>query len=210
MGSLLAGAKYRGEFEERIKEVVDEVVKNGNIILFIDEMHTIIGAGSTGEGSIDASNILKPALARGEIQVIGATTIDEYRKHVEKDSALERRFQPVMVDEPTKEDSIKILEGLRDKYEAHHKVKITDDAIKAAVELSTRYISDRYLPDKAIDLIDEAASKVRLKENTPPSEIKKLELEIENIDKEKEEAVRCQDFEKAAKIRDEQGLLKNN
>lgn len=172
MGSLLAGAKYRGEFEERIKEVVDEVVKNGNIILFIDEMHTIIGAGSTGEGSIDASNILKPALARGEIQVIGATTIDEYRKHVEKDSALERRFQPVMVDEPTKEDSIKILEGLRDKYEAHHKVKITDDAIKAAVELSTRYISDRYLPDKAIDLIDEAASKVRLKENTPPSEIK--------------------------------------
>lgn len=208
MGSLLAGAKYRGEFEERIKEVVDEVVKNGNIILFIDEMHTIIGAGSTGEGSIDASNILKPALARGEIQVIGATTIDEYRKHVEKDSALERRFQPVMVDEPTKEDSIKILEGLRDKYEAHHKVKITDDAIKAAVELSTRYISDRYLPDKAIDLIDEAASKVRLKENTPPSEIKKLELEIENIDKEKEEAVRCQDFEKAAKIRDEQGLLK--
>ncbi|WP_246927522.1 ATP-dependent Clp protease ATP-binding subunit [Clostridioides difficile] len=208
MGSLLAGAKYRGEFEERIKEVVDEVVKNGNIILFIDEMHTIIGAGSTGEGSIDASNILKPALARGEIQVIGATTIDEYRKHVEKDSALERRFQLVMVDEPTKEDSIKILEGLRDKYEAHHKVKITDDAIKAAVELSTRYISDRYLPDKAIDLIDEAASKVRLKENTPPSEIKKLELEIENIDKEKEEAVRCQDFEKAAKIRDEQGLLK--
>lgn len=208
MGSLLAGAKYRGEFEERIKEVVDEVIKNGNIILFIDEMHTIIGAGSTGEGSIDASNILKPALARGEIQVIGATTIDEYRKHVEKDSALERRFQPVMVDEPSKEDSIKILEGLRDKYEAHHKVKITDDAIKSAVELSTRYISDRYLPDKAIDLIDEAASKVRLKENTPPSEIKKLELEIENIDKEKEEAVRCQDFEKAAKIRDEQGLLK--
>ncbi|MCC0658417.1 ATP-dependent Clp protease ATP-binding subunit [Clostridioides sp. ES-S-0005-03] len=208
MGSLLAGAKYRGEFEERIKEVVDEVVKNGNIILFIDEMHTIIGAGSTGEGSIDASNILKPALARGEIQVIGATTIDEYRKHVEKDSALERRFQPVMVDEPSKEDSIKILEGLRDKYEAHHKVKITDDAIKTAVELSTRYISDRYLPDKAIDLIDEAASKVRLKENTPPAEIKKLELEIENIDKEKEEAVRCQDFEKAAKIRDEQGILK--
>ncbi len=159
MGSLLAGAKYRGEFEERIKEVVDEVVKNGNIILFIDEMHTIIGAGSTGEGSIDASNILKPALARGEIQVIGATTIDEYRKHVEKDSALERRFQPVMVDEPTKEDSIKILEGLRDKYEAHHKVKITDDAIKATVELSTRYISDRYLPDKAIDLIDEVHQK---------------------------------------------------
>ncbi|MCC0648270.1 ATP-dependent Clp protease ATP-binding subunit [Clostridioides sp. ZZV15-6598] len=208
MGSLLAGAKYRGEFEERIKEVVDEVIKNGNIILFIDEMHTIIGAGSTGEGSIDASNILKPALARGEIQVIGATTIDEYRKHVEKDSALERRFQPVMVDEPSKEDSIKILEGLRDKYEAHHKVKITDEAIKTAVELSTRYISDRYLPDKAIDLIDEAASKVRLKENTPPAEIKKLELEIENIDKEKEEAVRCQDFEKAAKIRDEQGILK--
>lgn len=208
MGSLLAGAKYRGEFEERIKQVVDEVIKNGNIILFIDEMHTIIGAGSTGEGSIDAANILKPALARGEMQIIGATTIDEYRKHVEKDAALERRFQPVMVNEPNKEDAIKILEGLRDKYEAHHKVKITDEAIKSAVELSTRYITDRYLPDKAIDLIDEAASKVKLKENTPPSEIKELEVKVQGINKEKEEAVRCQDFEKAAKIRDEQENLK--
>lgn len=209
MGSLLAGAKYRGEFEERIKNVVDEVIQSGNIILFIDEMHTIIGAGTTGEGSIDASNILKPALARGEMQIIGATTIDEYRKHVEKDAALERRFQPVMVEEPTKEDAVKILEGLRDKYEAHHKVKITDEALKEAVDLSVRYITDRYLPDKAIDLIDEAASRVRLKENTPPAEIKDIEAEIESIDKEKEEAVRCQDFENAAKIRDKQSYLKN-
>lgn len=209
MGSLLAGAKYRGEFEERIKNVVDEVIQSGNIILFIDEMHTIIGAGTTGEGSIDASNILKPALARGEMQIIGATTIDEYRKHVEKDAALERRFQPVMVEEPTKEDAVKILEGLRDKYEAHHKVKITDEALKEAVDLSVRYITDRYLPDKAIDLIDEAASRVRLKENTPPAEIKDIESEIESIDKEKEEAVRCQDFENAAKIRDKQSYLKN-
>ncbi|MDR1773868.1 MAG: ATP-dependent Clp protease ATP-binding subunit [Clostridioides sp.] len=207
MGSLLAGAKYRGEFEERIKNVVDEVTRNGNIILFIDEMHTIIGAGSTGESSIDASNILKPALARGEIQVIGATTIDEYRKHVEKDSALERRFQPIMVEEPSKEDAIKILEGLRDKYEAHHKVSITDESIKAAVDLSVRYISDRFLPDKAIDLIDEAASRVRLKENTPPHQIKELEKKIESIGKEKEEAIRSQDFEAAAKIRDRQKAL---
>ncbi|MCC3864634.1 ATP-dependent Clp protease ATP-binding subunit [Terrisporobacter petrolearius] len=204
MGSLLAGAKYRGEFEERIKQVIDEVVKKGNIILFIDEMHTIIGAGATGEGSIDASNILKPCLARGEIQVIGATTIDEYRKHVEKDSGLERRFQSVLIEEPTKEDTIEILKGLRDKYEAHHKVKITDESIKAAVELSVRYITDRFLPDKAIDLIDEAASKVRLKENTPPKDIKDLEEKINNIKKEKEESVRGQNFEKAAKLRDEQ------
>lgn len=208
MGALLAGAKYRGEFEERVKNVVDEVIQDGNIILFIDEMHTIIGAGTTGEGSIDASNILKPALARGEMQVIGATTIDEYRKHVEKDAALERRFQPVNVDEPTKEDAVMILEGLRDKYEAHHKVKITDEALKSAVDLSVRYITDRYLPDKAIDLIDEAASRVRLKESTPPTEIKDIELEIQNIDKEKEEAVRGQDFESAAKIRDRQSYLK--
>lgn len=163
MGSMLAGAKYRGEFEERIKQVVDEVIKSGNIILFIDELHTIIGAGSTGESTIDASNILKPVLSRGEIQVVGATTIDEYRKHVEKDPALERRFQPVMVTEPTKEVTVKILEGLREKYEVHHKVKITDEAIKAAVDLSSRYITDRYLPDKAIDLIDEASSRVRLR-----------------------------------------------
>ena len=204
MGSLLAGAKYRGEFEERIKQVVDEVIKKGNIILFIDEMHTIIGAGATGEGSIDASNILKPCLARGEIQVIGATTIDEYRKHVEKDSGLERRFQSVLIEEPTKEDTIEILKGLRDKYEAHHKVKITDESIKAAVDLSVRYITDRFLPDKAIDLIDEAASKVRLKENTPTKDIKDLEEKINNIKKEKEESVRGQNFEKAAKLRDEQ------
>jgi ATP-dependent Clp protease ATP-binding subunit ClpC len=208
MGSMLAGAKYRGEFEERIKQVVDEVIKNGNIILFIDELHTIIGAGATGESTIDASNILKPVLARGEIQVVGATTIDEYRKHIEKDAALERRFQPVMVTEPTKEDTIRILEGLRDKYEAHHRVKITDEAIKASVDLSVRYITDRYLPDKAIDLIDEAASRVRLRKSTPPSEIKGLEEEIQSISKEKEEAVKYQDFEKVAKIRDEQETLK--
>ena len=164
MGSMLAGAKYRGEFEERIKQVVDEVVKNGNIILFIDELHTIIGAGSTGESTIDASNILKPVLSRGDIQIIGATTIDEYRKHIEKDSALERRFQPVLITEPTKEETIKILEGLRVKYESHHNVKITDEAIVAAVDLSIRYITDRFLPDKAIDLIDESASRVRLRE----------------------------------------------
>ena len=204
MGSLLAGAKYRGEFEERIKQVIEEVIKKGNILLFIDEMHTIIGAGATGEGSIDASNILKPCLARGEIQVIGATTIDEYRKHVEKDSGLERRFQSVLIEEPTKEDTIEILKGLRDKYEAHHRVKITDESIKAAVDLSVRYITDRFLPDKAIDLIDEAASKVRLKENTPPKDIIDLEDKINSIKKEKEESVRGQNFEKAAKLRDEQ------
>ncbi|MBO3445452.1 ATP-dependent Clp protease ATP-binding subunit [Clostridium sp. CCUG 7971] len=208
MGSMLAGAKYRGEFEERIKSVVDEVMKNENIILFIDELHTIIGAGSTGESTIDASNILKPALSRGDIQVIGATTIDEFRKHIEKDSALERRFQPVMVNEPTVEDTIKMIQGLRDKYEAHHRVKISDEAIKVSVELSIRYIPDRFLPDKAIDLIDEAASRVRLREVTPTSEIKNLEDEMQNIINEKEEAVRYQDFEKAAKIRDEQENLK--
>ncbi|MGN1032218.1 MAG: ATP-dependent Clp protease ATP-binding subunit [Intestinibacter sp.] len=208
IGSLLAGAKYRGEFEERIKQVIDEVKRKENIVLFIDELHTIVGAGSTGEGSIDASNILKPVLARGEMQIIGATTIDEYRKHIEKDAALERRFQPVLVEEPTKESAIKILEILRDKYEAHHKVKITDEAIEAAVELSVRYITDRFLPDKAIDLIDEAGSKVRLKENIPPEEIKELEDKIEIINREKEEAVRCQNFEKAARVRDEQRRLK--
>ena len=208
MGAMLAGAKYRGEFEERIKQVIEEVIKNGNIILFIDELHTIIGAGATGESTIDASNILKPVLARGEIQVVGATTIDEYRKHVEKDSALERRFQPVMVTEPSKDDTIRILEGLREKYETHHRVKITDEAIEAAVSLSVRYITDRYLPDKAIDLIDEAASKVRLRKTAPPSKIKGLEDEIKTITKEKEEAVKYQDFEKIAKIKDEQNNLK--
>lgn len=166
MGSMLAGAKYRGEFEERMKQVIDEVAKNGNIILFIDELHTIIGAGSTGESTIDASNILKPALSRGDIQIIGATTIDEYRKHIEKDSALERRFQPVLITEPTKEETIEILKGLREKYEGHHNVKITDEAIVAAVDLAIRYITDRFLPDKAIDLIDESASRVRLRENS--------------------------------------------
>ncbi len=208
MGSLLAGAKYRGEFEERVKQVIDEVRKKENIILFIDELHTIVGAGSTGEGSIDASNILKPVLARGEMQIIGATTIDEYRKHIEKDAALERRFQTVLVEEPTKENAIKILEILRDSYEAHHKVKITDEAIEAAVDLSVRYITDRFLPDKAIDLIDEAGSRVRLKENIPTDQIKELEEKVENINNEKEEAVRCQNFEKAAKLRDEQRRLK--
>lgn len=210
LGSMLAGAKYRGEFEERIKNVLDEVIKSSRIMLFIDELHTIVGAGSSGEGAMDASNILKPALARGEVQIIGATTIEEYRKYIEKDAALERRFQPVNVGEPSKEDAIKILQGLKDKYEAHHKVKITDEAIVAAVDLSIRYISDRYLPDKAIDLIDESASKVKLKENTAPKELKELEDKLEFISKEKEEAVRCQDFEKAAKIRDEEREIKEN
>ena len=178
MGSMLAGAKYRGEFEERIKQVVDEVVKNGNIILFIDELHTIIGAGSTGESTIDASNILKPVLSRGEIQVIGATTIDEYRKHIEKDSALERRFQPILITEPTKEETIKILEGLREKYETHHNVEITDEAIKSAVDLSIRYITDRFLPDKAIDLIDESASRVRLRETNLQKHLQKEDKNI--------------------------------
>jgi ATP-dependent Clp protease ATP-binding subunit ClpC len=203
LSSMVAGAKYRGEFEERLKKALDEIRKAGNIILFIDEMHTIIGAGAA-EGAIDASNILKPSLARGEIQVIGATTIDEYRKHVEKDAALERRFQPITVGEPTIEEALEILKGLRDKYEAHHRVKITDDALEAAVKLSDRYISDRYLPDKAIDLIDEAASRVRLKAFTAPPDLKKLEEEIEKLKKEKEDAIRCQEFEKAAKIRDEE------
>lgn len=207
LSAMVAGTKYRGEFEERLKTVMEEIRKANNVILFIDEMHTIIGAGAA-EGAIDASNILKPALARGEIQVIGATTLDEYRKHVEKDPALERRFQPVMVEEPSKEEAIQILMGLRDKYEAHHKVRITDEAIKAAVELSARYITDRYLPDKAIDLIDEAASRVRLQAFTPPSRIKELEEKLENLRKEKEEAVMNQNFEKAAQIRDEEQRIR--
>lgn len=207
MSSIVAGAKYRGEFEERLKTVMDEVRKANDVILFLDELHTIVGAGAA-EGAIDASNILKPALSRGEIQIIGATTIDEYRKHVEKDAALERRFQPVMVEEPSKEEAIEILMGLRDRYEAHHKVRITDEAIKAAVNLSDRYIRDRYLPDKAIDLIDEAASKVRLQAFTPPSDLKELEEKLEDLSKEKEEAVMNQNFEKAAKIRDEEQKIK--
>lgn len=210
MGSMLAGAKYRGEFEERIKQVVDEVVKNGNIILFIDELHTIIGAGSTGESTIDASNILKPVLSRGDIQIIGATTIDEYRKHIEKDAALERRFQPVTVGEPTKEETLQILKGLRDKYEAHHRVKITDEALEAAVNLSDRYINDRFMPDKAIDLIDEGAAKVRIESLTTPPDLKELEDKIASLDKEKEDAIMIQDFEKAAYLRDKEKEVKNH
>ncbi len=207
MGNLLAGAKYRGEFEDRVKKIVEELKANKDIIIFIDELHNLAGAGGA-EGAIDASNIMKPALARGEIQVIGATTIDEYRKHIEKDSALERRFQTVMVDEPNTEDSVKILYGLRDRYEAHHKVKITDEAIKAAVELSHRYITDRYLPDKAIDLIDEASSRVRLRKYMEPDDIKELKDKLAKIAMEKEEAVANQNFEKAAKIRDEEKQIK--
>ncbi len=201
LSSMVAGSKYRGEFEERLKNVMNEIRESKNAILFIDEMHTIIGAGGA-EGAIDASNILKPALARGEIQAIGATTLDEYRKHVEKDAALERRFQPVVIGEPNKEEALLILEGLRDKYEAHHKVKITNEALKAAVDLSDRYITDRYLPDKAIDLVDEAASKVRIKIFTAPPDLKKLEEELTALDKEKAEAISLQEYERAAQLRD--------
>ena len=203
IASMVAGAKYRGDFEERIKKCLEEVKKAGDVILFIDEVHTIVGAGSA-EGAVDAANILKPLLARGEVQVIGATTLNEYRKYIEKDSALERRFSPVTVGEPTTEETINILQGIRDKYEAHHNVKITDEAIKAAVELSTRYINDRFLPDKAIDLVDEAASRVKMKTYTQPDTLKKLEEKIASLDKEKEDAIRMQDFEKAASIRDKE------
>ena len=201
ISSMVAGAKYRGDFEERIKKSLEEVRKAGDVILFIDEIHTIVGAGSA-EGAVDAANILKPLLARGEIQVVGATTLNEYRKYIEKDAALERRFSQVLVTEPTEEDTIKILEGIRDKYEAHHNVKITDEAIKAAVELSERYINDRYLPDKAIDLMDEAASKVKMQTYTKPDSIKELEAKIEKTSKEKEEAIATQNYETAAKLRD--------
>ncbi len=200
---MVAGAKYRGDFEERIKSAIDEVKKSKDTILFIDELHTIIGAGAA-EGSADAANILKPSLARGDFQVIGATTINEYRKYIEKDAALERRFQPVKIGEPTAEQAVLILKGLRDSYEAHHKVKITDEAIDAAVKFSSRYIADRYLPDKAIDLIDEGASKVRLQSLTSPSDVKELEDQIADFEKEKESAINEQDFERAAKLRDEQ------
>ena len=204
---MLAGTKYRGDFEERIKNAIDEVKNADNIILFIDELHTIVGAGAT-EGSADAANILKPSLARGDFQVIGATTLNEYRKHIEKDAALERRFQPVNVGEPTEEESVEILKGLRDKYEAHHKVKITDEAISAAVSLSSRYINDRYLPDKAIDLVDEAASRVRLNAYTAPDSLKELENEIKAQESELESAVNAQEFERCAKIRDSIRKLK--
>lgn len=204
---MVAGTKYRGQFEERIKAVMNEIKKSENVILFIDELHTLVGAGGA-EGAIDASNILKPALARGEVQCIGATTLDEYRKHIEKDAALERRFQTIMVDPPTVEETIEILKGLRDKYEAHHRVKFTDEALIAAVKLSDRYITGRFLPDKAIDLIDEAGAKARLSVLTMPPELKELEEQVENIRKEKEAAIKGQDFERAAKLRDQERDLK--
>ena len=201
LSGMVAGTKYRGEFEERIKKVMQEVQKNGNIILFIDELHTIVGAGSA-EGAVDAANIIKPALGRGEIQIIGATTLNEYRKYIEKDAALERRFQPVTVGEPSQEATLEILKGLREKYEQHHKLHITDEALKAAVELSTRYINDRFLPDKAIDLMDEAASRVRMEQEEPSEELKSLEEKINALSKDKDAAINAQDFEKAAQLRD--------
>ena len=208
IGSMLAGAKYRGEFEERLKKAIDEVQQHDDMIIFIDEIHTLVGAGAT-EGAMDAANILKPALARGEFQVIGATTLDEYKKHIEKDAALERRFQPVQVGEPNEEDALEILKGLRDRYEAFHKAKITDEALTAAVSLSSRYITDRFLPDKAIDVVDEAASKVRMKVFSASPDVKALEDRLNTVKKEKEAAVTSQDFEKAAELRDEeQSLLK--
>ena len=207
LSSMVAGAKYRGDFEERIKKALNEVKKAGDIILFIDEIHTIVGAGAA-DGAIDAANIMKPLLARGEIQLVGATTLNEYRKYIEKDSALERRFSPVNISEPTEKDTIEILKGLRDKYEAHHNVKITDEAIDSAVKLSTRYINDRFLPDKAIDLIDEAASRARIKTYTEPDNLKDLQAKLEEVGKNKEEAVINQKFEKAAELRDEERKLK--
>ncbi|WP_282003367.1 ATP-dependent Clp protease ATP-binding subunit [Veillonella denticariosi] len=203
ISAMLAGAKYRGEFEERLKKAIDEVQKHDDMIVFIDEIHTLVGAGAS-EGAMDAANILKPALARGEFQVIGATTLDEYKKHIEKDAALERRFQPVQVGEPSEEDALEILKGLRDRYEAFHKAKITDEALEAAVTLSSRYITDRFLPDKAIDVVDEAASKVRMKVFSAAPDVKALEDQLNNVKKEKEAAVTAQDFEKAAKLRDEE------
>ena len=203
ISSMLAGAKYRGEFEERLKKAIDEVQKHDDMIIFIDEIHTLVGAGAT-EGAMDAANILKPALARGEFQVIGATTLDEYKKHIEKDAALERRFQPILVGEPSEEDALEILKGLRDRYEAFHKAKITDEALEAAVSLSSRYITDRFLPDKAIDVVDEAASKVRMKVFSAAPDVKALEIQLADVKKEKEAAVTAQEFEKAAEMRDEE------
>ena len=207
LSAMVAGSKYRGEFEERIKKVMNEVINSGNVMLFIDEIHTIIGAGGA-EGSLDASNILKPALSRGELQVIGATTIDEYRKHIEKDAALERRFQPITVEEPSEEETYQILVGLRGKYEDHHKVTITDDALRAAVKLSARYISDRFLPDKAIDLIDEAASRIRLVSYSEPEEIKKLNAQIDALEEKKEKAIKAEEYEKASEIKRRQQAKK--
>jgi ATP-dependent Clp protease ATP-binding subunit ClpC len=207
MASVVAGTKYRGEFEERLKKIIDEIKTAANVVVFIDELHTLIGAGAA-EGAIDAANILKPALARGELQCIGATTLDEYRKHIERDPALERRFQPVMVNEPTLEDTVAILKGLRDRYEAHHRVRITDGAIEAAAKLSDRYITDRFLPDKAIDLVDEAASRVRLRAFTPPPDLKEMEQSIEELRKEKEASIGAQEFEKAAQLRDQETRLR--
>ena len=204
---MVAGTKYRGQFEERIKAVMTEVRRAKNVILFIDELHTLVGAGGA-EGAIDASNVLKPALSRGEIQCIGATTLDEYRKYIEKDGALERRFQTIIVDPPPRTRPVEILKGLRDRYEAHHRVKITDDALEAAVELSDRYITGRFLPDKAIDVIDEAGARVRLKSMSKPPDLKEIETEIEELDRDKDEAVAGQDYEKAAELRDQADKLR--
>lgn len=209
LASVVAGTKYRGEFEDRLKKIINEIKGAGKIIVFVDELHTLVGAGAA-EGAIDAANILKPALARGEMQCIGATTLDEYRKHIERDPALERRFQPVMVNEPTVEDTVAILQGLRDRYEAHHRVRITDGAIEAAAKLSDRYITDRFLPDKAIDLVDEAASRVRLRAFTPPPDVKEMEQKLEELRKEKEAAVTAQEFEKAAHLRDQETKLRGD
>src|SRR5947209_15555301 len=208
LAALVAGSKYRGEFEERLKKVMKEITQRGDIILFIDELHNLVGAGAA-EGAIDAASILKPALARGELQTIGATTLDEYRKYLERDSALERRFQQIRVDQPTIEETEQILKGLRDRYEQHHRVEITDEALHAAAELADRYIQDRHLPDKAIDLIDEAASRMRIKTMTAPPRYRELEEEIEKVRKEKEDAIEAQEFEKAANLRDKERRLTN-
>src|ERR671919_588624 len=208
LAALVAGSKYRGEFEERLKKVMKEITQRGDIILFIDELHNLVGAGAA-EGAIDAASILKPALARGELQTIGATTLDEYRKYLERDSALERRFQQIKVEQPSTEETVKILEGLRERYEQHHRVKITDEALEAAAELADRYISDRFLPDKAIDLVDEAASRMRIKSMTQPPVYRELEEEIETTRRDKEAAIEAQEFEKAANLRDKERQLTN-